>query len=338
MAMERFSRLRSLRSSEAIRSLVRETHLCADHLIQPLFVSAQATQPRPVDSMPGVMQYPLSEIVTVVGAWRALGIRAVLLFGVPQHKTEQAEEAWAETGVVQQAIRLLKSTFRDMYIFVDTCVCAYTSHGHCGHLVVDDSCPQGWYVDNDRSLALHAQVAVAQARAGADCIAPSSMLDGIVIALRQALDAAQFGHIPIMAYSVKYASAFYGPFRDVADSSPHFGDRQTYQMDSANIREALREAQADVVQGADLLMVKPAMAYLDVVRLLREQFALPIVAYHVSGEYSMIKAAAERGWVQERAVVLETLLCMRRAGADAIITYYAADVARWLSTSHTRGS
>lgn len=326
-----FARLRRYRTSPTLRALVREHHVAVTDLIQPLFVCQQRTTPYEIPSMPGVYQYALEHLEEVVGAWMCAGIRSVLLFGVPHHKDAHAHEAYDVDGVVQQAIRYLKHTFPSLYVIADTCVCAYTDHGHCGWIS-----PHTGALENDHSLNMHVQTAVSQAQAGADCIAPSSMLDGVVGAIRHGLDCAGFPTVPIMAYAVKFASAYYGPFRDAADSAPQFGDRRTYQMDPANRREALREAQADVEQGADFLMVKPALAYLDIVHALRQTFLLPIVAYHVSGEYSMIKAGAQCGWIDERTVVLETLLGMRRAGADLIITYHAYAVAQWLQSENAQ--
>jgi porphobilinogen synthase len=278
--------------------------------------------------MPGVDHVPLDRVVDVVGRWSAMGIGAVLVFGVPSQKTADAAHAVSEGGIVQQAVRAIKGAFPDMYVITDTCVCSYTDHGHCGVIHEGHGDVR---LDHDASRAMHAAVAVAQARAGADCVAPSSMVDGVVAEIRHALDGHGVGHVPILSYAVKYASAMYGPFRDAAHAAPQAGsNRSTYQMDCANAREAVREAQADIAQGADWLIVKPAALYLDVIRTLRERVPHPIAAYHVSGEYSMIKAASERGWVHERDVVMETMIALRRAGADAIITYYAPHIAAWL--------
>jgi len=320
-----FARLRRLRASEAMRTLVRETTLDAADLVYPIFVTEGQGIRREVPSMPGVFQLTLDRLPYEAEELLELGIRAVILFGVlpPERKDERGSGAYDPEGIVQRALRELKRTHPELVLIADTCLCEYTSHGHCG-LVEDGK------VLNDASLPLHAAAALSQAQSGADVVAPSSMMDGVVAAIRSTLNEHGFTDVPILAYSVKYASAFYGPFRDAAQSAPAFGDRRTYQMDPANAREALREAEADVAQGADLLMVKPALAYLDVIRLLRERFSHPLVAYNVSGEYSMVKAAARLGWLDERRTVREILLGIRRAGADLIITYHAKDVARWL--------
>lgn len=325
-----FARHRRLRGSAAIRSLVRETRITPDQLIYPLFVVEGSDVKREISSMPGVFQLSLDRLEEEAAELKQLGIRSVLMFGVPDEKDETASSAYAEDGIVQRAIRRLKELDRELLVVADTCVCEYTSHGHCG--IVGHTHPHSDQLDvlNDPSLELHVKTAVSQAKAGADIIAPSNMMDGFVAAIRSGLDANGFAHVPIMSYAVKYASAYYGPFRDAAQSAPQFGDRKTYQMDPANVREALREAESDVVEGADFLMVKPALAYMDVIRAVREQFEQPLVAYNTSGEYSMVKAAAINGWIDERAVVLETLTGMKRAGADIIITYHAKDAARWL--------
>jgi len=318
-----FARLRRLRRTPALRALVRETHLSVDDLIYPLFVVEGDNIKEEVPSMPGVYHVSLDRLDEEVGEAVDLGLKAVILFGVPDHKDEVGSAAYAEDGIVQRATRRIKEQYPDLVVIADTCLCQYTSHGHCG--VVENG-----EVLNDPSLELLVKTAVSQAAAGADVIAPSNMMDGFVHAIRKGLDEAGYTHVPILSYAVKYASAFYGPFRDAAHSAPQFGDRKTYQMDPANAREALREARADVEQGADLLMVKPALAYLDIIRLLKEHFDLPVAAYNVSGEYSMIKAAAANGWIDERAVVMELLTGIKRAGADLILTYFAKDVARWL--------
>jgi len=318
-----FARLRRLRRTPALRALVRETHLSVDDLIYPLFVVEGDNIKEEVPSMPGVYHVSLDRLDEEVGEAVDLGLKAVILFGVPDHKDEVGSAAYAEDGIVQRATRRIKEQYPDLVVIADTCLCQYTSHGHCG--VVENG-----EVLNDPSLELLVKTAVSQAAAGADVIAPSNMMDGFVYAIRKGLDEAGYTHVPILSYAVKYASAFYGPFRDAAHSAPQFGDRKTYQMDPANAREALREARADVEQGADLLMVKPALAYLDIIRLLKEHFDLPVAAYNVSGEYSMIKAAAANGWIDERAVVMELLTGIKRAGADLILTYFAKDVARWL--------
>jgi porphobilinogen synthase len=320
---ELIHRPRRLRRSEGLRRLVRETRLVRDNLVLPLFACAGAGVRREVSSMPGVFNLSPDEIAREAAEAFDEGVPAVLLFGLPEAKDETATGAYAPEGVVQRAIRAVRRAAPEMVVITDTCLCEYTSHGHCGVV-------RGGEVLNDESLELLARTAVSQAEAGADVIAPSAMLDGQVGAIREALDGAGFEHTAVMSYAVKYASAFYGPFREAADSAPAFGDRRAYQMDNSNAREALREAEIDYAEGADMLMVKPAGAYLDVVRLVRERFDLPLAAYQVSGEYAMIKAAAERGWIDERRVMLETLTGIRRAGADIVITYYARDAARAL--------
>lgn len=322
-------RHRRLRGNAVIRSLVRETRISTEQLIYPLFVTEGNGVKQEISSMPGVFRLSVDQLEAEAAELKELGIRSVMVFGIPDAKDEIASTAYAEDGIVQKAIRRLKEVDQELLVIADTCVCEYTSHGHCG-IVEHDPHTHEMIVANDPSLALHVKTAVSQAKAGADIIAPSNMMDGFVAAIRSGLDDNGFENVPIMSYSVKYASAYYGPFRDAADSSPQFGDRKTYQMDPANVREALREAESDVVEGADFLMVKPALAYMDVIRALREQFELPLVAYNTSGEYSMVKAAALNGWVDERAIVLETLTSMMRAGADIIITYHAKDVAKWL--------
>jgi porphobilinogen synthase len=307
-----------------MRRLVREHQLEAGDLIQPIFVVHGSAVEREIGSMPGVYHLSIDgPLDREVDRTRELGIPAVLLFGLPAAKDEIGSENFAEDGIVQQALRRLRARHPDLLLLTDVCCCEYTSHGHCGVL-------RNGSVDNDATLEILGRVAVTHAAAGADIVAPSGMMDGMVRAIRTALDAAGHADVGILSYAVKYASAFYGPFREAADSAPAFGDRRQYQMDPANVREALIEAQLDEAEGADLLMVKPALAYLDVVRAVRERTALPLVAYNVSGEYSMVKAAARLGWIDERRVVLETMLGMRRAGADAIISYHAKDVAAWL--------
>ncbi|MFD2612554.1 porphobilinogen synthase [Paenibacillus gansuensis] len=323
------TRLRRLRGSQGIRSLVRETTLTVNDLIYPLFVTAGTNVKEEIPSMPGVYHLSLDLLEAEIKEVRQLGIPAILLFGVPESKDEVGSSAYQEDGIVQQAARLIKKTAPELLVVADTCLCQFTSHGHCGMVHYDAECGTAEIL-NDESLELLVKAAVSQAKAGADIIAPSNMMDGYVAAIRSGLDEAGFTNTPIMAYSVKYASAFYGPFRDAAHSTPQFGDRKTYQMDPANGREALREAEADVTEGADMLMVKPALAYMDVIRSLKENFDLPLVAYNVSAEYSMVKAAARNGWVDEKAVVLETMIGFKRAGADIIITYFAKDIAAWL--------
>jgi len=318
-----FDRHRRLRTSGAMRNLVREHHVRLEDLIYPLFVVEGTGIKEEIPSMPGVYHLSLDLLKAELDEIVSLGIQSVLMFGVPDHKDECGTQAYAENGVVQQAIRLIKREYPQLVVIADTCLCGYTDHGHCGVIREGD-------VQNDETLQLLAQTAVSQAQAGADIIAPSNMMDGFVSAIRQALDDAGFIHVPIMSYAVKYASSYYGPFRDAAHSAPQFGDRKTYQMDPANAREGLREAAADVMQGADFLMVKPGLAYMDMVLRLRESFDLPIVVYNVSAEYSMVKAAAANGWVDEKNIVLETMVGFKRAGADLIITYHAKDIARWL--------
>ncbi|MUK86961.1 porphobilinogen synthase [Ornithinibacillus sp. L9] len=319
-----FKRHRRLRSSHAMRAMVRENHLRTEDFIYPMFVIEGENIKNEVPSMPGVFQVSLDLLKGEVEEVYQLGIKSIILFGVPNEKDEVGTGAYVEDGMIQEATRLVKKEFPDMLVVADTCLCEYTSHGHCGVIHNHD-------VDNDESLKLLAKTAVSQAEAGADIIAPSNMMDGFVAVIRKALDDAGYHNIPIMSYAVKYASAFYGPFRDAADSTPQFGDRKTYQMDPANRIEALREAESDVQEGADFLIVKPAMSYLDIVREVKDNFNLPVVAYNVSGEYSMVKAAALNGWVNEKELVLEKLTAMKRAGADLIITYFAKDVAKWLS-------
>ena len=307
-----------------MRALVRETRLAREDLVLPLFACPGEGVRREVSSMPGVFNLSVDEVARDAAAAFDVGVPAVILFGLPESKDETAGGAYAPKGVVQEAIRAVRRSAPEMVVIADTCLCEYTSHGHCG--VVRDG-----EVLNDESLELLARTAVSQAEAGADIVAPSAMMDGQVGAIREALDDAGYGHVAVMSYAVKYASGFYGPFREAADSAPSFGDRRAYQMDAANAREAMREAELDVMEGADFLMVKPATPYLDILRAVRERFDLPLAAYHVSGEYAMIKAAAERGWIDERRVMMETLTCIRRAGADVIITYYAVEAARELT-------
>jgi porphobilinogen synthase len=318
-----FHRHRRLRQTANLRAMVRETHLHVEDLIYPIFVVEGEQVKQEVASMPGVYQLSLDYLNDEIAEVVELGIKSVIVFGVPREKDEMGSQAYCEHGIVQQAIRQIKENYPELVVIADTCLCEYTSHGHCG--VVENE-----QVLNDPSLELLVKTAVSQAKAGADIIAPSNMMDGFVAAIRQGLDEAGFAHIPIMSYAIKYASAFYGPFRDAANSAPQFGDRKTYQMDPANRLEAFREAESDVREGADFLMVKPALAYLDIIRDMKNHFHLPLVAYNVSGEYSMIKAAAQNGWIDEKAIVLEMLTGMKRAGADLILTYFAKDAARWL--------
>lgn len=325
-----YTRHRRLRSSAAMRRLVREHAISVDDLIYPLFVTCGENIKEEIPSMPGVYHYSLDRLEEEIHEIVSLGLGAILLFGVPDEKDETGSSAYAPDGIVQRGIRRIKELAPDLAVIADTCLCQYTSHGHCG-VVCDHGPVRGVEIDNDRSLELLVQTAVSQAEAGADVIAPSNMMDGFVYAIRRGLDEAGYSHVPIMAYSVKYASAFYGPFRDAAHSAPQFGDRKTYQMDPANVREALREAASDAGEGADIIMVKPALAYMDVISRVRQQLNLPICAYNVSAEYSMVKAAAQNGWINERDVVLETVTGFKRAGADMIITYHAKDIVRWLS-------
>lgn len=304
-----------------MRAMVREARLGPEDFVLPLFACAGENVRREISSMPGVHNLSVDEIVREATEAYEKGIRSIILFGLPAAKDETASGAYARDGIVQQATRAVRKAVPDMMIIADTCLCEYTSHGHCGVV-------RGGEVLNDESLELLARTAISQAEAGADMIAPSAMMDGQVRTIRESLDQSGFEQIPIMSYAVKYASAFYGPFREAADSAPAFGDRRAYQMDAANAREALREAELDYTEGADILMVKPATTYLDILRTLRERFDLPLAAYHVSGEYAMIKAAAQKGWIDEQRVMLETLTSIKRAGADIIITYYAREAVK----------
>lgn len=322
-------RHRRLRRTAGLRSMVRETTLSVDDFIYPIFVTHGEKVKEEIPSMPGVFHLSMDLLEAEIREIVSLGIKSILLFGVPNHKDAEGSSAYDPNGIVQEATRKVKSWAPELVIVADTCLCQFTDHGHCG-VVHKDEVTGVAIVDNDKSLELLVRTAISQAEAGADIIAPSNMMDGFVHAIRSGLDEAGYSDIAIMSYSVKYASAFYGPFRDAAHSAPQFGDRKTYQMDPANSREALREAESDVAEGADMLMVKPALAYLDIVKTLKEQFDLPVVAYNVSAEYSMVKAAAANGWVDERSIVTETLLSMKRAGADIIITYHAKDLAKWL--------
>jgi porphobilinogen synthase len=319
------NRPRRLRRTASIRGLVRETTLDAGDLVYPLFVVPGTGVRQTVPSMPGVERLSADLLADEADALAALGIKAVLLFGIPSTKDAEGSESHAEEGVVQQALRALKDARSDLVVVTDVCLCEYTDHGHCGLLDGDGE------VLNDETLELLARISVSHAEAGADVVAPSGMIDGMVGAIRAALDAEGLERVAILSYAVKYASAFYAPFRDAAEGAPAFGDRRSHQMDPGNVREAIREAALDVEQGADALMVKPALAYLDVVRAVRERFSeLPLAAYNVSGEYAMVKAAAQNGWLDERAAVLEALTGIRRAGADLVITYHAKDAAQWL--------
>ena len=322
-AAETFFRHRRLRRSENLRDLARETRLSRRDLVYPIFVT-EGRERRPIGPMPGCDQVPVAEIAAEAGRVAALGVPAVLLFGIPAMKDDVGSGAYQADGVVQEAVRAIKSAAPDLAVITDVCLCEYTDHGHCG-LVTSGR------VDNDATLELLARTAVSHAAAGADVVAPSAMMDGQVGALRRALDGEGFVETPIMAYAAKYASAFYGPFRAAAESTPQFGDRQDYQMDPGNARMALREMEEDVRQGADILMVKPALAYLDVILRARRRFDLPLAAYNVSGEYSMVMAAGQAGWLDQRRAAIEVLTAIKRAGADIIITYHALDVARWLA-------
>lgn len=318
-----FTRHRRLRSSANMRALVRENHLSVDDFIYPIFVIEGSNIRKEISSMPGIYQLSLDNLAAEMDEVVALGIKSVLLFGIPSEKDACGSGAYHDHGIVQEGTRFIKENYPDVLVVADTCLCEYTSHGHCGLI-------ENGVVLNDASLDLLVQTAVSQAKAGADIIAPSNMMDGFVTAIRAGLDEAGFENIPIMSYAVKYASAFYGPFREAAESTPQFGDRKAYQMDPANRIEALREAESDVLEGADFLIVKPGLPYLDIVRDVKNNFNLPVVIYNVSGEYSMVKAAAQNGWVDEKNTVLEMLTGMKRAGGDLIITYFAKDAAKWL--------
>ena len=317
-------RPRRLRRTETFRAMIRETRLAPEQMIYPLFVLPGKGVREPVPSMPGVFRLSVDQLAAEARDCLALGVRSVLLFGLPDKKDGLGSGAYARNGIVQQAIRELKNRAPEMTVVTDVCLCEYTDHGHCG-------CLAGEEVDNDATLELLAKTALSHAQAGADMVAPSDMMDGRVSEIRTALDEENFHNVPIMSYAVKYASAFYGPFRDAAECAPQFGDRRGYQMDPANSREALREATLDVDEGADILMVKPAIAYLDIIARLHDEFDLPVAAYQVSGEYAMIKAAAERGWIDGERVMAESLIAIRRAGADIILTYFAKEMARLLN-------
>ena len=318
------NRPRRLRRNETLRRMVRETTLSADDFIYPLFAVPGSGVREPVGSMPGVFHLSVDQLVQEAEEVKALGIPAILLFGIPEKKDEVGSGAYGEDGIVQRAVRQLKKNVSDLLVVTDVCMCEYTSHGHCGVIKEGE-------VDNDATLDLLARTALSHAEAGADMVAPSDMMDGRVGAIREVLDENGFSHIPIMSYAAKYCSSFYGPFREAAHSAPQFGDRRSYQMDPANSREAIREISLDVEEGADIIMVKPALAYLDVIRWARREFDLPLAAYNVSGEYSMIKAAAEKGWLDGNRVMMEVLTSIKRAGADMIITYFAKDAAKELS-------
>lgn len=318
-------RPRRLRRSQALRSMVRETRLAPEQLIYPLFVKPGKKVREEISSMPGILRLSIDQLAGEAEALLKLGIAGVILFGLPEKKDAMGSGAHAKDGIIQRAIRELKQKVPELVVITDVCLCEYTDHGHCGCLIGKD-------VDNDATLEILAATALSHARAGADMVAPSDMMDGRVAEIRASLDEHNFENVPIMSYAVKYASSFYGPFRDAADCAPQFGDRRSYQMDPANAREALREAALDVEEGADILMVKPALAYLDIISRLRDEFDHPLAAYQVSGEYAMIKSAGSQGWIDEITVMEESLLAIRRAGADLIITYFAKDMARLLST------
>jgi porphobilinogen synthase len=317
-------RPRRLRKNPAIRSLVRETSISPSDFIYPVFVDETITEAVPVKSMPGVSRIPLGDVGKVARETASLGIPGIILFGIPAEKNATGSGGWDADGIVQRAIKEAKNSSPDSYVIADTCFCEYTDHGHCGVL-------DGHEVDNDATLANLQKEAVSYAEAGIDMIAPSGMMDGMIAAIRAGLDSSGFKDLPIMSYAVKYASAYFGPFRDAADSAPSFGDRASYQMDPANSREALREAMLDIEEGADILMVKPGLAYMDIIRSVKDITDLPMAVYNVSGEYAMVKAAAEKGWIDEKRVVLETMLSFKRAGADLILSYHALDAARWLN-------
>jgi porphobilinogen synthase len=314
------TRLRRFRRSAPLRSLVRETRLELDQFVMPLFVAPES---RRDEALPGMSRHTVDDVVREVEELVRLGVQAVILFGIPEEKDEQATGAWEDDGIVQRALRALRPRFPELVLMTDVCLCEYTSHGHCGVIVDGD-------VHNDQSLELLARTAVSHVEAGADVVAPSDMMDGRVHAIRESLDDRSFEQTPILAYSAKYASAFYGPFREAADSTPAFGDRRGYQMDPANVREALRESELDIEEGADAIMIKPALPYLDVIRAVREAFDVPVAAYNVSGEYAMVKAAARSGWLDERQAALESLTAIKRAGADLIVSYWTKDLAQWL--------
>ncbi len=317
-------RFRRLRQTEEMRSFVRETRIGREDLIYPVFVQEGRDIREPVPSMPGVFRYSIDRLDEILARIKSLGIPAILLFGIPGHKDERGSGAYDPEGITQRAIRFIKEKMPSLLVIADICLCEYTSHGHCG-LVGDGQ------VLNDETLPLLARAAVTNADAGADIIAPSDMMDGRVAAIRKALDEEGHKNVPVLSYSAKYASGYYGPFRDAAESAPLFGDRRSYQMDPANARQAGEEMEDDLEEGADMLIVKPALAYLDILKMARDRFAVPVIAYNVSGEYSMVKAAARMGWIEEKRIVMENMIAMKRAGADRIITYHALDVAGWLS-------
>lgn len=317
-------RFRRFRQTEEMRSFVRETRIGREDLIYPVFVQEGRDIREPVPSMPGVFRYSIDRLDEILARIKSLGIPAILLFGIPGHKDERGSGAYDPEGITQRAIRFIKEKMPSLLVIADICLCEYTSHGHCG--LVEDG-----QVLNDETLPLLARAAVTNADAGADIIAPSDMMDGRVAAIRKALDEEGHKNVPVLSYSAKYASGYYGPFRDAAESAPLFGDRRSYQMDPADARQARQEMEDDLEEGADMLIVKPALAYLDILKMARDRFAVPVIAYNVSGEYSMVKAAARMGWIEEKRIVMENMIAMKRAGADRIITYHALDVAGWLS-------
>ncbi len=324
-------RPRRLRSNKLLRELIRETHLSVKDLIMPLFVRPGDGIKNEISSMPGNYQFSVDTLVEEVKEIATLGIPGVILFGIPSTKDESGTEAYADDGIIQKAIRAIKENVSDILVITDVCMCEYTNHGHCGYIKKDEKTGE-YQIDNDETLKLLSKEALSHAEAGVDIVAPSDMMDGRVGAIRDILDDNGYDNIPIMSYAAKYASAYFGPFRDAAESPPSFGDRRTYQMDTPNSEEAIREVALDIDEGADIVMVKPALPYLDIIRLIKDQFGYPVAAYNVSGEYSMVKAAHEKGWLDEKAVALETLMSIKRAGADIILTYWAKDAARWLSS------
>ncbi len=323
-------RPRRLRSNKLLRELIRETHLSVKDLIMPLFVRPGDGIKNEISSMPGNYQFSVDTLVEEVKEIATLGIPGVILFGIPSTKDESGTEAYADDGIIQKAIRAIKENVSDILVITDVCMCEYTNHGHCGFIKKDEKTGE-YQIDNDETLKLLSKEALSHAEAGVDIVAPSDMMDGRVGAIRDILDDNGYDNIPIMSYAAKYASAYFGPFRDAAESPPSFGDRRTYQMDTPNSEEAIREVAMDIDEGADIVMVKPALPYLDIIRLIKDQFGYPVAAYNVSGEFSMVKAAHEKGWLDEKAVALETLIGIKRAGADIILTYWAKDAARWLS-------
>ena len=323
-------RPRRLRSNKLLRELIRETHLSVKDLIMPLFVRPGDGIKNEISSMPGNYQFSVDTLVEEVKEIATLGIPGVILFGIPSTKDESGTEAYADNGIIQKAIRAIKENVSDILVITDVCMCEYTNHGHCGYIKKDEKTGE-YQIDNDETLKLLSKEALSHAEAGVDIVAPSDMMDGRVGAIRDILDDNGYDNIPIMSYAAKYASAYFGPFRDAAESPPSFGDRRTYQMDTPNSEEAIREVAMDIDEGADIVMVKPALPYLDIIRLIKDQFGYPVAAYNVSGEFSMVKAAHEKGWLDEKAVALETLIGIKRAGADIILTYWAKDAARWLS-------